>query len=60
MPTYRVKVIRHQIWNLNIAADSPEAAREEADKIACECPPHDDYAYDTEVIRETDKEPDNA
>jgi hypothetical protein len=50
MKNYKVRVERHLIWNLVIAAENEESARDEADKLACECHPNDDQLYSTDVL----------
>ena len=49
---YRVTVKRMQVWHLDVEAADIETARDKADDLACDEPPHDDYAYETTAKRD--------
>ena len=48
---YRVTVIRKQKWTYVIESDDEDDAKAEAEDLAAEDPPHDDFAYSTEATR---------
>lgn len=48
---YQVTVVRKQKWTYIIESDDEDDAKTEAEEMAADETPHDDWAYSTEATR---------